>query len=79
MIKENVQMLQKACNKLEGYEAILRAELEMNKISKENKKYYGVYNALGVIEDNIYLIRTILTKEFGEYIEDFDQYMNKPE
>lgn len=78
MIKENVQMLQKACNKLEGYEAILRAELEMNKISKENKKYYGVYNALGVIEDNIYLIRAILTKEFGEYIEDFDQYMNTP-
>lgn len=78
MIKENVQTLQKACNKLEGYEAILRAELEMNKISKENKKYYGVYNALGVIEDNIYLIRAILTKEFGEYIEDFDQYMNTP-
>ena len=79
MTKENIQTLQKACVKLEGYEAILRAELGLNKIEKGNKKYHGVYNALEVVEDNICLIKSVLTKEFGEYIDEFDQYMNTPE
>lgn len=79
MIKENVQTLQKACSRLEGYEAILKAELGMNKIDKGNKKYHGIYNALGVVEDNICLIKAVLAEEFGGYVEEFDQYMNVPE
>lgn len=79
MTKENIQTLQSACSRLEGYKTILRAELRMNKIIKGNKKYDDIYHALEVLEDNICLVKAILTEEFGEYIDEFGQYMNKPE
>lgn len=73
-----VEMLQKACSRLEGFSVLLRSNLELRNI-KENEKNHGIYYAVNVIEENVRIINSIISEEYGEYIEDFGQYMNVPE
>ena len=62
--KEKVEILQRACSRLEGFSALLKANLELRNIKNS---------------DNVRIINSIITEEYGEYIEDFGQYMNVPE
>lgn len=78
MKTENVKMLQRACSRLEGFSALLKANLESRNI-KNNDKNHGIYYTVNVIEENVQIIKSIITEEYGEYIEDFGQYMNAPE
>lgn len=78
MEKENVEMLQRACSRLEGFSYLLRTNLELRNI-KENEKNHGIYYAVNVIKENVQIINSIITEEYGEYIEDFGQHMNVPE
>lgn len=78
MGKDKVEMLQRACSRLEGFSYLLRTNLELRNI-KENEKNHGIYYAVNVIEENVRIIHSIITEEHGEYIENFGQYMNVPE
>lgn len=78
MKKEKVEILQRACSRLEGFSYLLRTNLELRNI-KENEKNHGIYYAVNVIEENVRIIHSIITEEHGEYIEDFGQHMNVPE
>lgn len=76
--KEKVEILQRACSRLEGFSALLKANLELRNI-KNSDKNHGIFYAINVIEENLRIINSIITEEYGEYIEDFGQYMNVPE
>lgn len=78
MEKEKVEMLQRACSRLEGFSALLKTNLVSRNI-KNNDKNHGIYYAVNVIEENVRIINSIISDEYGEYIEDFGQYMNVPE
>lgn len=78
MKNEKVEMLQKACSRLEGFSVLLRSNLELRNI-KENEKNHGIYYAVNVIKENVQIINSIITEEYGDYIEDFGQHMNVPE
>lgn len=78
MEKEKVEMLQKACSRLDGFSYLLRTNLELRNI-KENEKNHGIYYAINVIEENVQIINSIIAEEYGEYIDGFRQYMNVPE
>lgn len=78
MKKEKVEMLQKACSRLDGFSVLLRSNLELRNI-KENEKNHGIFYAVNVIEENVRIINSIISEEYGEYIEEFGQYMNVPE
>lgn len=75
MTKENIQTLQRACSRLEGFSYLLRTNLELRNII-ENEKNHGIYYAVNVIEENVRIIHSIITEEHGEYIEDFGLHMN---
>lgn len=78
MKTENVEMLQKACSRLEGFSALLKANLESRNV-KNSDKNHGIFYAVNVIEENVRIINSIISEEYGEYIEEFGQYMNVPE
>lgn len=78
MKKEKVEMLQRACGRLEGFSALLKANLESRNI-KNSDKNHGIFYAVNVIEENVRIINSVITEEYGKYIEDFGQYMNAPE
>lgn len=78
MKNKKAEMLQKACSRLEGFSVLLRSNLELRNI-KENEKNHGIYYAVNVIEENVRIINSIISEEYGEYIEDFGRYMNTPE
>lgn len=79
MKTKNVEMLQRACGRLEGFSALLKANLGLRNINENNNKNHGIFYAVNVIEENVRIINSIITEEYGEYIEDFGQYMNIPE
>ena len=71
MEKEKVEMLQRACSRLEGFSALLKTNLASRNI-KNNDKNHGIYYAVNVIEENVRIINSIISEEYGEY-------MNVPE
>ena len=78
MNKEKVEMLQKACSRLDGFSYLLRTNLELRNI-KENEKNHGIYYAVNVIEANERILHYLNTEEPQEYLENLGQYMNVPE